>query len=39
MRLGYYQMAKKYHPDLNTHTNKKEYETFNTKFQLVNQAY
>lgn len=32
-------MAKKYHPDLNTHNNTADYDIANQKFQEINHAY
>ena len=39
IRLGYFTMAKKHHPDLNAHKSKADYNNANKKFQKINEAY
>lgn len=37
--MGYYTMAKKFHPDLNADVQGAEYEKLNIQFQKINNAY
>ena len=39
IRLAYFNMAKKHHPDLNSHKSKADYEKSNRLFQQINDAY
>ena len=39
IRLAFFNLAKKYHPDLNTDKRKEDYEQSKIKFQEINEAY
>lgn len=39
IRLAYFTLAKKHHPDLNAHKSKKDYQQANIQFQKINDAY
>ena len=39
IRLAYFNMAKRHHPDLNQHKSEQEYEASNKMFQSINDAY
>ena len=39
IRLAYFSLAKKHHPDLNAHKSKQDYEHSNRLFQQINDAY
>lgn len=39
IRLAYFSLAKKHHPDLNAHKSKRDHERATKKFQEINDAY
>ena len=39
IKKAYFNLAKKYHPDLNVHKDEEEQEKFKAKFQEVGEAY